>query len=60
MKLEINLKDIFYLSTLFIILAVWFDIHGEKNVISFIMNHLLALILALIISKIIYIIMLHK
>jgi hypothetical protein len=54
MKLEIGVKEIFYLSIFFTALAVYFDIHGEQNVLSFIINHVIALLIALLVSKAIY------
>lgn len=54
MKVEIGVKEIIYLSIFFTALAVYFDIHGEQNVLSFIINHVAALLIALLVSKAIY------
>ncbi len=54
MKILPGLKEIFYLTVFFTILAVYFDIYGERHVLSFIINHVIALLLALIISRGIY------
>ena len=54
MKVEISIKEIILLSIFFTGLAVYFNIHGEDHVLSFIINHVIALLLALIISKVIY------
>jgi hypothetical protein len=50
----LGIKEILSLALLFTVLAVYFDIHGEKHVLIFVINHVIALLLALIISKIIY------
>ena len=50
----ISLKEISVLTIFFTALAVYFDIHGEHHVLSFIINHVIALLLALILSKTIY------
>ena len=54
MKVEIGVKEIIYLSIFFTALAIYFDIHGEQNVLSFIINHVAALLIALLVSKAIY------
>jgi hypothetical protein len=54
MRANIDLKEIFYLSIFFTLLAMYFNIHKEHNVLTFILDHLLALLIALIISKVIY------
>jgi len=51
------LKEIILLTLVFTLLAVYFDIHEEQHVLMFTINHVIALLLALILSKIIYI---HK
>jgi hypothetical protein len=53
-KLSISITEIVLLSILFTSLAVYFNIHGEQHVLSFIINHVIALLLALLISKAIY------
>lgn len=50
----LELKEIIGLVVLFTILALYFDIHGEKHVLSFVIDHVIALLLALLISKVIY------
>jgi hypothetical protein len=54
MRVNIDLKEIFYLSIFFTLLAMYFNVHKEQNVLTFILDHLLALLIALIISKVIY------
>lgn len=51
MKIEIGLFEIFYLSIAFTLLALYFDIHKEHHILTFILNHIIALAIALIISK---------
>ena len=50
----ISLREITILTIFFTALAVYFDIHGEKHVLSYILNHIIALMLALIFSKTIH------
>ena len=50
----ISLRDITLLTIFFTALAVYFDIHGEHHVLSYIINHIIALLLALIFSKTIH------
>lgn len=50
----ISLRELTILTVFFTALAVYFDIHGEHRVLSFIINHVIALLLALILSKSIY------
>jgi hypothetical protein len=54
MKIKIAFKEIILLSILFTALALYFNIYEEKHVISFIINHVIALLIALFISKVIY------
>ena len=54
MKVQIGVKEIFYLSIFFTALALYFDIHQEHHVLSFIINHVIALLIALLVSKAIY------
>ena len=51
---KVAVKEIVVLSIFFTSLAVYFDIHGEQHVLTFIINHIIALLLSLIFSKIIY------
>jgi hypothetical protein len=53
MKIEIDVFDIFYLTIAFTILAWFFDIHKQHHILTFILNHLIALLIALILSRII-------
>jgi hypothetical protein len=53
MKIEINPSDIFYLTIFFTILAWYFDIHRKHHILTFILNHLIALTIALFLSRII-------
>lgn len=54
MKIKVGLKEITILSVFFTVLAVYFDIHREHHVLSFIIDHVIALLIALIFSKGIY------
>ena len=54
MKVKIGVREILYLSIFFTVLAVYFDIHREHHVLSFIINHVIALLIALFVSKAIY------
>jgi hypothetical protein len=54
MKIKIAFKEIILLSILFTALALYFNIYEEKHVLSFIINHVIALLIALFISKVIY------
>jgi hypothetical protein len=49
------LKEIILLTIVFTLLAVYFDIHEEQHVLMFTRNHVIALLLALSLSKIIHI-----
>jgi hypothetical protein len=51
MKIEIGLFEIFYLSIAFTLLALYFDVHKEHHILTFILNHVIALAIALIISR---------
>ncbi len=51
MKIEIGLFEIFYLTIAFTALAWYFDIHREHHILTFILNHLIALTIALILSR---------
>jgi hypothetical protein len=53
MKLEISISDIFCLTIAFTGLAWYFDIHRKHHILTFILNHGIALIIALILSRII-------
>ena len=51
---DIQYKEIIVLSILFTSLAYYLDIHRRKRVNVYIINHLVAIALSLIISKFIY------
>lgn len=46
--------EIILLSIFFTVFAVCMDIHGKKMVYSCIINHMVAFLIALLLSKIIY------
>ena len=52
--ISINIIEICVLSVFFTFLAFYFNIYGEKHVIAFIINHVIALFIALLISGIFY------
>jgi Kef-type K+ transport system membrane component KefB len=52
MKVRIEFTEIFFLTIFFTALAIYFDIHREHHVLTFIINHVIALFLALIISRV--------
>jgi hypothetical protein len=51
---KISVSEIIILTIFFTALAVYFDIHGEGHVLTFIINHVIALLLALVVSKVVY------
>jgi Kef-type K+ transport system membrane component KefB len=51
---KISIREIVFLTIFFMALAIYFDIHGEGHVLTFIINHVIALLLALILSKGVY------
>jgi hypothetical protein len=51
---KISVREIIFLTIFFTALAVYFDIHGEGHVLTFIINHVIALLLALVVSKVVY------
>jgi hypothetical protein len=53
MKIEVGIFEIFYLTIAFTLLALYFDIHKKHHILTFILNHVIALIIALFISRII-------
>lgn len=53
MRLEIGLFEIFYLTIIFTLLALYFDVHKQHHILTFILNHVIALAIALFISRII-------
>ena len=56
MKLEVGYRQVILLSTLFTALAVYLNIHEENLVFNFLADHLISLLIALFVSRIIYII----
>jgi hypothetical protein len=54
MLFDIDYKEIIVLSILFTSLAYYLDIHRRKCVNSYVISHLLAIIISLAISKLIY------
>jgi hypothetical protein len=54
LQIKLSLKEIISLSVLFTALAVYMNIHEEKIVYDFLADHIIALSLALIISRVIY------
>ena len=61
MLFKINFTEVAFLSIFFTALALYFDIYGEKHVLSFIINHVIELLCALGLSKIIHTILVkHK
>ena len=54
MIVDINYKEIIVFSILFTSLAYYLDIHRRKRVESYVISHLLAIIISLGISKLIY------
>ena len=53
MNFQIKFKEIFYLTILITIIALYLDIHDNNNVLMFVINHVFALLIALVVSKII-------
>lgn len=51
---KVTLREIIFLTIFFTALAVYFDIHGEGHVLTFIINHVIALLLALVFSRVVY------
>ena len=54
MIIDINYKEIIALSILFTSFAYYLDIHRRKRVQSYVISHLLAIVISLGISKLIY------
>ncbi len=51
---KISIREIIFLTIFFTALAIYFDIHGEGHVLTFVINHVIALLLALVASKVVY------
>lgn len=54
MAIDIDYKEIIVLSIIFTSLAYYLDIHRRKRVNSYVISHLLAIVISLGISKMIY------
>lgn len=54
MAIDIDYKEIIGLTILFTLLAFYLDIYRKKRVSSYIITHLLAIVISLGISKLIY------
>jgi hypothetical protein len=54
MNLKSGFKEILILTFLFTIIALYLDIHKEHCVMIFCVNHIIALLLAVLFSTIIY------
>lgn len=48
------MMEIIVLSILFTIIALYLNIHGENETVEFVTNHIIALFVVLITSKLIY------
>ena len=57
MMFDIDYKEIIVLSIIFTSLAYYFDIHRKKRVSSYVLTHVLAIAIALGISKMAYAVM---
>lgn len=51
---KISIVEIFILSIFFTFLAIYSNIHKEHHVLGFLLNHAIAILIAIIISKIVY------
>lgn len=54
MAIKLDFMEISILSILFTILALYLNIHKEQHVYSFAINHIIALLISVLISKLIY------
>jgi len=54
LHIKLNIKEIIGLSIFFTILAIYMNIHENKIVYDFLADHILALGLALIVSRVFY------
>ena len=57
MMFDIDYKEIIVLSIIFTLLAYYFDIHRKKRINSYVFSHVLAIVISLGISKLIYAVM---
>ncbi len=53
-NIKIGYREILLLGTFFTALAVYLNIHEERHVFDFIVGHFIALLLALVVSRVIY------
>jgi hypothetical protein len=53
MIIDLHLMEILYLTLAFTALAIYFDIHNQKHILSFIFSHIIALFIAVILSKLV-------
>jgi hypothetical protein len=51
---KLNMKEIFFLTIFFTLLAIYMRVHKDKIIYGFLADHILALGIALIISRVIY------
>jgi len=54
MAIQINARDIIVLMIFFTIIAFYLDIHRQHRILTFIINHFIALVGAILISRLIY------
>ena len=54
LHIKLSIKEIILLSALFTFLAVYMNIHENKIVYDFLADHLIALFLALLVSRVVY------
>ena len=53
-KIQISLGEIIILSIFFTTLAIYSNIHKRHHVLSFLFNHVIAISIALVVSKLVY------
>jgi Kef-type K+ transport system membrane component KefB len=53
-KIQISLGEIIILSIFFTTLAIYTNIHKKNHVFSFLVNHAIAISIALVVSKLVY------
>jgi hypothetical protein len=54
MAIDIDFKEIIWLTIIFTLLTFYFDIYRKKRVTSYVITHLLAIVISLGISKMAY------
>lgn len=52
--MKINFKEIFLLTILFTVLAKFMNVYEENKLYEFLITHLIALLISLLIARIIY------